>query len=152
MFIRVLPLEQSKSSIKVVFVPEIKKPNPFLWAFSYLGKTFSCVVALNNFFKAALFFFLTIADQSSLTWSPPCCSVPLQSLACFECMWTLVCRTTCFQQDSFVTLASWPGSGPQDPEQTKQIVSGRVPPSHGPLQGWLNYTQLFHQAWATNRV
>lgn len=60
-FIRVLPLEQSKSSIKVVFVPEIKKPNPFLWAISYLGKTFSCVVALNNFFKAALFFF---ADYS----------------------------------------------------------------------------------------
>ena len=60
-------MEQIKASMKVVFVPEIRKLNPLLWGISYLGKSFSCVVALNNSFKAALFV-LTIVYQSSLTW------------------------------------------------------------------------------------
>lgn len=59
-FIRVLPSEQSKSSIKVAFVPEIKKPNPFIWAIFHPGIFFSCIVALNNFFKALSFFFFFI--------------------------------------------------------------------------------------------
>lgn len=39
-FISVLPLEQSKWSIKVIVVPEIKKPNPLLWGIYYLGNFF----------------------------------------------------------------------------------------------------------------